>query len=171
MPRVTPSRHPELSGGVRIFSLFTAKIFAEVHSATSPRSLSMTTSSNPSLAASETAQTLLSQEMLFTPARGDVAWRPCSRKARRTGSRCAGRKADSPDRQQCVVMKDVGVNHTSISLVNIVTESGPGMASMSYASGEGAGPDILGRSFLRSRQSTNMQAHMKCVQHASTRAE
>jgi len=30
---VTPSRQPELSRGVRIFSFFTAKIFAEVHSA------------------------------------------------------------------------------------------------------------------------------------------
>src|SRR5467141_966612 len=72
----------------------------------------------------------------------------------------AGRKADSPDRQQRVVMKDVRVNHSAIPLVNIVTESGPGMASMSYASGEGTGADILGRSFLRSRQSTNTQAHM-----------
>ena len=50
-----------------------AKTFAEVHSATSPRSLSMTTSSQPSFAASATAQTLLSQEMLFTPAKAEAA--------------------------------------------------------------------------------------------------
>src|SRR5216117_2489091 len=67
MPRVTPSRHPEFRGGVKTFSPLTTKIFAEVHSATPPRSFSMTTSSNPSLAPSATAHTLLSQEMLFTP--------------------------------------------------------------------------------------------------------
>src|SRR5437763_281373 len=68
MPRVIPSRQPELSGGVKILPFFTTKMLAEVHSATSPRSLSITTSSKPSLLASATDQTLLSQEIVFTPA-------------------------------------------------------------------------------------------------------
>ena len=45
------------------------------------------------LTASATAQTLLSQEMLFTPDKGDAACRPCSRSAKRTVSRCSGRPA------------------------------------------------------------------------------
>src|SRR2546429_1772518 len=82
-----PSRHPEFSGGVTILPSFTPKIFADVHSATSPRSLSITTSSKPSLAASATDQTLFSQEMVLTPASEDAAWRPWARSAKRTTSR------------------------------------------------------------------------------------
>src|ERR1700686_853680 len=73
IPRVTPSRHPEFSGGVNTLPFFTAKILAEVHFATSPRSLGNQTSSKPSLAASATAQTLLSQEMVLTPASAAAA--------------------------------------------------------------------------------------------------
>src|SRR6266403_2236674 len=69
--RVTPSRQPELSGGVRTLLFLTAKLFAEVHSAASPRSFTMRTWSDPSLTAAATAQTLWSQEMLVTPARGE----------------------------------------------------------------------------------------------------
>ena len=80
IPRVTPSRHPEFKGGVKTLPFFTAKIFAAVHSATSPRSFSSTTSSNPSFCASATAQTFCSHEVVLTPASGEAACRPCSRK-------------------------------------------------------------------------------------------
>src|SRR3984893_13833601 len=84
IPRVTPSRHPEFNGGVSTLPFFTAKMLAEVHSDTSPRSFRSTTSSKPSLAASATAQTLFSQEILLTPERGAAAWAPLARQ-RRTG--------------------------------------------------------------------------------------
>ena len=45
--RVIPERQPESSGGVYTRSPRTQKIFAAVHSDTSPRSLSITVSSNP----------------------------------------------------------------------------------------------------------------------------
>src|SRR6202162_6494301 len=82
IPRVTPSKQPELSGGVSTLPFFTAKILADVHSETSLRSFSSTTSSNPSFAASATAQTLFNQEILLTPESGAAAWRPWARSAR-----------------------------------------------------------------------------------------
>src|ERR1700736_1775790 len=83
IPRVTPSRQPEFRGGVSTLPFFTAKILAEVHSDTSLRSLSNTTSSKPSLAASATAQTLFSQEILLIPESAAAAWRPWGRSAKR----------------------------------------------------------------------------------------
>src|SRR3977135_3287388 len=76
IPRVTPSRQPAFNGGVSTLPFLTAKILAEVHSDTSPRSFSSTTSSNPSFAASATAQTLLSQEILLIPESAAAACRP-----------------------------------------------------------------------------------------------
>src|SRR5207253_1240568 len=62
MARVTPSRHPELSGGVSTLPPRTQKIFAAVHSATSPRSLSSTTSSTPCCCASPRLHTFTSHD-------------------------------------------------------------------------------------------------------------
>src|SRR5580658_7989372 len=71
-----PGRHPELSGGVQTSLPVAAKILADVHSATSPRSFSRITSSKPRLCAVSAQVRLVAQERILVPANGLAAWRP-----------------------------------------------------------------------------------------------
>src|SRR4029077_7521793 len=91
--RVTPSRHPDESGGMQAAPPFTKKIFAEVHSATSPRLLSKITSVQPAFCASARCHTLFSHEVVFTPARGEAECLPFSATPSRACSECGGSPA------------------------------------------------------------------------------
>src|SRR5205807_4787843 len=72
-----PGKQPELSGVVKTSLPRTAKILAEVHSETSPRSFNKTTSSKPFDCASSTSVRFVAQERILVPAKGEAAWRPC----------------------------------------------------------------------------------------------
>src|SRR5262249_50818731 len=72
-----PGKHPEESGGVHTWSPLAAKILADVHSATSSRSLSRITSSKPSDCASSSQVRFIAHARIFVPAKTDAAWRAC----------------------------------------------------------------------------------------------
>ena len=75
--RVTPGRQPELSGGVQTWLPLAMKMLADVHSATSPRSLSRITSSKPRCCAFSSQVRFIAQERIFVPANSQAAWRAC----------------------------------------------------------------------------------------------
>ncbi len=62
-----------------------------------------------------------------------------------------GRKTSFLDRQQRVVVKDVRVNHSSIPLISIVTESRAGMAALSRGREERSAATVPGHGFLNSK--------------------
>ena len=75
--RVTPGRQPELSGGVHTWLPLAMKMLADVHSATSPRSLSRITSSKPRCWAFSSQVRFIAQERILAPANSQAAWRAC----------------------------------------------------------------------------------------------
>src|SRR6266545_333424 len=79
-----PGRHPELNGGVNTSLPLAAKIFAEVHSDTSPRSLSRIASSKPRDCAPSSHVRFIDQERIFVPANWQAAWRASLIYERRT---------------------------------------------------------------------------------------
>ena len=70
-----PGRQPELSGGVYTWLPLAMNRFADVHSATSPRSLSRITSSKPRACADSSQVRFIAQERILVPVNWQAAWR------------------------------------------------------------------------------------------------
>src|SRR4029077_15779493 len=70
-----PGRQPELKGGVLTRLPLAMKRLAEVHSSTSPRSLSRITSSKPRACADSSQVRFIAQERILAPVNSEAAWR------------------------------------------------------------------------------------------------
>ena len=86
--RVTPGSDPLASGGVRVTPSFTAKTLADVHSDTSPRSLSSRASAKPARWAFSNSVRLCAHDNVLVPANSDLESRPwcCSASTTLPGS-------------------------------------------------------------------------------------